>query len=127
MPTLCRISGQISRKFRGFSDLTTSEISALVDQYATWLMFKLTETGYSTTINDNSYEVVSKMICDVCVPIYERADQCIIKRYPDLSACAIAGNYFEPFDPDKPAAAIASADLTNELENLKRLMPRNLT
>jgi hypothetical protein len=110
----------------GLGDLTPSEISVLVDRYATWLMFKLTETGYSTTINGNSHDATSKMIGDVCTQIYQRADQSIIKTHPDLAACAIAGNCIEPAEPDKHAAPMAGAKSTDQLENLKRLMHQNL-
>ena len=53
----------------GFGDFIYSEISTLVDRYATWLIFNLTEPGHSTTILDNSHDAVSKMIGDLYAQI----------------------------------------------------------
>jgi hypothetical protein len=107
----------------GLGDLTSAEISALVDRYATWLMFNLTETGYTSTNNGNSHDAASKMIGDVCTQIYQRADQSIIKTHPDLAACAVAGNCTEPV---KPAATTTGDRSADQPEHLKRLMHQNL-
>ena len=104
---------------KGLDDLTSSEISKLVDGYATPLTFNLTELGYGTTVNGNSHNVASIMICDVCTQTYQRTYQSIIKTHPDLAACAIACNYVEPSDPDNPAEPMASARPTHQLKNLK--------
>lgn len=101
---------------KGVGDFTSSKISTLVEGYATPLMFNLTEPGYGTTVNGNSLNVASKMICDVCTQTYQRTYQSIIKTHPDIAACTIACNYVEPFDPDKPTKPLASARPTHQLK-----------
>jgi len=121
-----RYAGSVINKaanLEGLGDLTSAEISALVDRYATWLMFNLTETGYTSTINGNSHDAASKMIGDVCTQIYQRADQSIIKTHPDLATCAVAGNCTEPV---KPAATTTGDRSADQPEHLKRLMHQNL-
>ena len=110
-----RYAGSVINKaanLEGLGDLTSAEISTLVDRYATWLMFNLTETGYTSTINGNSHDAASKMIGDVCTQIYQRADQSIIKNIPILRLVrllAIALNRSNP-----PPQRRATDQLTNQ-------------
>ena len=91
----------------GVGELTSLEINHLVDHYAAWLMINLTETEHISITDGNARGAATKMIGDVYTKIYQRADQSVIKTYPELVSCAVAGNFMEPANPTTHEASTA--------------------
>ena len=104
-------------------ELRSLEFNHLVDRYAAWLMINLTETEHIRMTDGNAHEAATKMIGDVCTQIYQRADQSIIKAYPELASCAVAGNCIEPANPTTHEASTA---LSEQPDHMQRLMHQNL-
>ena len=107
----------------GVGELTSLEINHLVDRYAAWLMINLTETEHISMTDGNAHEAATKMIGDVCTQIFKRADQSIIKAYPELASCAVAGDCIEPANPTTHEASTASSE---QPDHMQRLMHQNL-
>ena len=105
-------------------ELTFLEIKHLIERYAAWLMINLTETKHIRMTVGYAHEVATKMIGDVCTQIYQRADQSIIKAYPELASCAVAVNFIEPANL---ATHEASTALPEQTDHMQRLMHQNLT
>ena len=80
----------------GVEELTSADINGLVDRYAAELMTNLTEAGYATMINGDAHAAATKMIGDVCMKIFQRTDQSIIKTHPEHADCAVAGTCSDP-------------------------------
>ena len=76
----------------GVKELTLADFNGLAERYAAQLMTNLTEADYTTMINGDAHAAATKMIGDVCIKIYQKADQSIIKTHPELSDCAAASN-----------------------------------
>ena len=100
----------------GIGELTSLEINHLVDRYAAWLMINLTETEHISLTDGNAHEAATKMICDVCTQIYQRADQSIIKAHPELASCAVAGNCIEPADSTTHETSTASSEQPDHMQ-----------
>ena len=71
----------------------------------------------------NAHEAATKMIGDVCTQIYQSADQSIIKAYPEIASCAVAGNCIETANPTTHAASTA---LSEQPDHMQRAMHQNL-
>jgi hypothetical protein len=91
----------------GVKELTLADFNGLAERYAAQLMTNLTEADYTTMINGDAHAAATKMIGDVCIKIYQKADQSIIKTHPELSDYAAASNCSDPGAMNLPKAVIS--------------------
>ena len=125
----CYAGSVISKaaSLENFEDLTAAGINGLVNRYAAWLMTNLTEAGYATMINGDAHAAATKMIGDVCMKIFQRTDQSIIKTHPEHADCAVAGNCSEPAARvESPASRSVATSAQNQSADLKKSMHQNL-
>ena len=86
-------------------------------------MINLTEAEHISMTDGNAHEAATKMIGDVCTQIFKRADQSIIKAYPELASCAVAGNCIKPANPTTHEV---SNTLSEQPDHVQRLLHQNL-